>query len=228
VDGDLLKIEFQNLILNTNVDVELTGFDCGQVDLILSGEKTTKDSDEEIAVEAGPTVTRPGDIWQLGPHRITCADAREDYSALMQGRQAQIAFTDPPYNVRIDGNVTGNGRIHHPEFAMASGEMSEAEFTNFLLIVLRRLSAATTNGSVHYVAMDFRHMQELLAAGLQVYDSLLNLSRLGQGKWRHGISVSQSSRVDLRLQKWEGPAQEQCPTRSFRPKPYQCMAVSGR
>lgn len=90
-------------------------------------------------------------------------------------RRAAVVFTDPPYNVVIDGHASGNGRIHHAEFAMASGEMSEAEFTEFLATALSHLADWSTDGSVHFVAMDWRHMPELLAAGKRVYDSLLNL-----------------------------------------------------
>ena len=93
----------------------------------------------------------------------------------MGDRRASLVFVDPPYNVPIDGHAGGNGRIHHPDFAMASGEMSEVEFTEFLRSSLAPLAAWSTNGSVHYVAMDFRHMGELKAAGDAVYDSLLNV-----------------------------------------------------
>ena len=93
----------------------------------------------------------------------------------MQDRRAAVVFADPPYNVVIDGHASGNGKIHHSEFAMASGEMSEAEFTQFLKDSLTQLSAWSTNGSVHFLCMCWHHMPELLAAGRSVYDSLLNV-----------------------------------------------------
>jgi len=94
---------------------------------------------------------------------------------LMQERRAGVVFADPPYNVVIDGHVGGNGKTHHAEFAMASGEMSVAEFTQFLETALAQLAKWSKSGSVHFVAMDWRHMSELLEAGGKVYDDLLNL-----------------------------------------------------
>jgi DNA modification methylase len=86
-----------------------------------------------------------------------------------------MVFTDPPYNVRIDGHVCGLGRIKHAEFAMASGEMSEAEFTAFLTTVLGNLAAHSLDGSLAYVCMDWRHLYELLGAGREVYTQLKNI-----------------------------------------------------
>jgi DNA modification methylase len=93
----------------------------------------------------------------------------------MVSRHANLVFVDPPYNVPIEGNVSGHGSIHHPEFAMASGEMNEAEFVAFLSTSLRLLARHSTSGSIHFVCMDWRHARELLAAGNQVYESFLNL-----------------------------------------------------
>ena len=120
---------------------------------------------------------RPGDLWCLGDHRIYCGDARSasSFTALMEDRRAAVVFVDPPYNVAIDGHASGNGRVGHAEFAMASGEMSEAEFTEFLGTSLSHLADWSTDGSVHFVATDWRHLSELLAAGKRVYGSLLNL-----------------------------------------------------
>ena len=107
-----------------------------------------------------------GDLWKAGEHLIYCASAREgrSFSALMQGRKGAMVFIDPPYNVRIDGNVSGLGSIHHREFAMASGEMNEAEFTDFLSRAFSLLADNTANGSVHFICMDWRHLAEILRA----------------------------------------------------------------
>jgi DNA modification methylase len=86
-----------------------------------------------------------------------------------------MVFTDPPYNVKIDGHVGGGGKIKHREFAMASGEMSQDQFTRFLTEVLGNMAAASCDGSIHFVCMDWRHMSELMAAGARVYDELKNL-----------------------------------------------------
>ncbi len=125
----------------------------------------------------GPVVTRLGDLWQLGKHRLICGDARDPtvYARLLAGATAQMIFTDPPYNVRVNGHVSGLGKVRHDEFAMASGEMSEAEFEAFLVDVLKNLAAVSADGSIHYVCMDWRHMRELLAAGHAAYEELKNL-----------------------------------------------------
>ena len=113
----------------------------------------------------------------LGNHRLLCADARDEaaYDRLLEGAKAEFVFTDPPYNVAIDGNVCGLGRIRHREFAMGCGEMSEPEFTTFLQTIFDRLTEHTIDGSIHQICMDWRHMWEMLAAGRQVYSELKNL-----------------------------------------------------
>ena len=93
----------------------------------------------------------------------------------MGKQRATLVFTDPPYNVPIDGHACGNGKIHHREFQMASGEMDEFEFVSFLKTSFCLLARFSKDGSIHYVCMDWRHMSEILTAGRQVYDSLLNL-----------------------------------------------------
>jgi 16S rRNA G966 N2-methylase RsmD len=97
------------------------------------------------------------------------------YETLMAGESAQMVFIDPPYNVPIDGHVCGSGRVKHAEFVMASGEMSEPEFTAFLETVLHHLAGNSVVGSIHFVCMDWRHAFELLTAGRAAYTELKNL-----------------------------------------------------
>ena len=122
-------------------------------------------------------MSRAGDLWLLGPHRVCCSSALDDnaYEALMKGETAAMVFTDPPYNVCIQGNVSGLGTIQHREFAMASGEMSEKEFTAFLTRTCGQLARHSRDGSIHFVCMDWRHLTELLAAGHEAYDELKNV-----------------------------------------------------
>ena len=122
-------------------------------------------------------MSRVGDLWLLGDHRLLCGDATKlaSYGSLLGGERAQLVFVDPPYNVRIDGHVCGSGSIKHREFEMAAGEMSEAQFTGFLTTVLERLAQHSADGSIHYVCMDWRHIFELLAAGRAAYSELKNL-----------------------------------------------------
>jgi DNA modification methylase len=113
----------------------------------------------------------------LGRHRVVCGDARKDsaFSLLMKGHRAAMIFTDPPYNDRIDGYVTGFGKIHHEEFALASGEMTATEFTEFLATVLAHLARNSTNGALHFICMDWRHSPELISAARSIYAELKNL-----------------------------------------------------
>jgi DNA modification methylase len=162
-------------------DIELTGFEMGEIDVYIEG--LMSDDDRNNATDAvpdassEPLVTRPGDLWCLGNSRVLCGDALDtnSYPKLLGGVRAAVVFVDPPYNVPIDGHATGLGSIHHREFAMASGEMSKSEFTDFLQKALRLLAQNSLDGSIHYVCMDWRHMGELLAAGEAVYDELKNV-----------------------------------------------------
>jgi DNA modification methylase len=180
-DKELLAIELQGLI-DLAFEIELTGFEMPEIDVILEDarEATREPSGPEDHVPqypSGPSVTQAGDLWVLGNHRLLCGDARDQaaYDRLLEGAKAEFVFTDPPYNVAIDGNVCGLGRIRHREFAMGSGEMSEAEFTTFLETVFNLLAEHTVEGSIHQVCMDWRHMWEMLAAGRRVYSELKNL-----------------------------------------------------
>jgi DNA modification methylase len=180
-DKELLAIELQGLI-DLDFEIELTGFEMPEIDVILEDAREAKGdpSEPEDGVPeypSGPAVTQAGDLWVLGNHRLLCADAREEaaYDRLLEGAKAAFVFADPPYNVAIDGNVCGLGRIRHREFAMGSGEMSEAEFATFLQTVFGRLAEHTVDGSIHQICMDWRHMWEMLAAGRAVYSELKNL-----------------------------------------------------
>jgi DNA modification methylase len=179
-DQEMLAIELQGLI-DLDFEVELTGFEMGEIDILLDGTPASQAvddvADEVPAYDSSSCVTQPGDLWVLGQHRLVCADAlqEESYGALMEGKKAQFVITDPPYNVRIENNVSGLGKVRHKDFAMASGEMSKAEFTGFLEQAFRQLAAHTTDGSIHQIFMDWRHLEEMIAAGRQVYSELKNL-----------------------------------------------------
>jgi ParB-like nuclease domain len=127
-DQEILKIELQNIILESEIDVSLTGFEIGEIDLII-GQVGDSDPDDEISEVREEAVSRPGDLWLLGPHRLYCGDARSEasFSTLMGDTRASVVYCDIPFNVPIHGHASGNGKTHHPEFAMASGEMNEEE-----------------------------------------------------------------------------------------------------
>lgn len=179
-DESILAIELKYL---TEIDfsVELTGFATAEIDLVIGRQEQPAKPDQADEVTEPdrnrPTVVQPGDLWLLGNHRLLCGDARDPaaFATLMNGKQARMVFTDPPYNVRIDGHVCGLGKIKHGEFAMASGEMSDDEFTAFLKTVLANLARHSLDGALHYVCMDWRHLFELLSAGRAVYAQLKNI-----------------------------------------------------
>ena len=129
-DREILAIELQHLTsLDLDFDVTITGFEMAEIDLLLGGSEPEADPADAMPPPAtGPAVTRPGDVWQIGRHRLICGDAMDaaTFALLLNGERAQMVFTDPPYNVKIDGHVCGLGAVKHREFAFASGEMSEA------------------------------------------------------------------------------------------------------
>lgn len=180
-DREILAIELQALV-DVDFDVELTGFSLAEVDLVLD-EYSDADPDgreapeDAVPVLSGEAVTRRGDIWLLGRHRLLCGDAqvRDDFTALLGTDRADLVFTDPPYNVKIDGNVCGLGSVRHREFAFGSGEMSSSQFTAFLTTTLGNAAALMRDGGIAFVCMDWRHMRELIEAGEQVFTELKNL-----------------------------------------------------
>ena len=164
----MLALEFEALAIE-ELDRELTGFEAAEIDLMIDAERgeSVDPADDAVNDDDEPAVSQPGDLWLLGEHRILCGDATQadTYDRLMAGERARMVFTDPPYNVPINGHVSGLGSVKHREFAMASGEMSPQEFTAFLRTVMEHLVAHSVDGSIHYHFMDWRHMGEMLAAG---------------------------------------------------------------
>jgi DNA modification methylase len=176
-DRELLALEMQYLdSLELDFDLTITGFETVDIDLLIQDDGQSDAAADEILEPLAP-VSQVGDLWLLGKHRLLCADAlaQASYDTLLGDDQAQMVFIDPPYNVRIDGNVCGLGSIKHREFEMAAGEMSEVEFTSFLTKVFEGLANNSLDGSIHYVCMDWRHLSELIAAGRAVYPEVKNL-----------------------------------------------------
>jgi DNA modification methylase len=180
-DRNILAIELQSLI-ELEFQVELTGFETPEIDLLIEewGEADNAHGPEDDVEETRPdrpAISRPGDLWILGQHRLLCGNALEasDYRALLGDEKAEMIMTDPPYNVRVDGHVGGLGKIKHREFAMGAGEMSEEEFTAFLKCVFNNLIDYSADGSIHFVFMDWRHLFEALSAGRDAYTELKNV-----------------------------------------------------
>ncbi|MEO0852491.1 MAG: DNA methyltransferase [Cyanobacteria bacterium J06648_11] len=179
-DTELLAVELQELI-DLDFDTELTGFSLAETDLIIDqaacANSAGRDEPEDAVPAGGPSVTTASDLWRLGDHLLLCGDARSDtsFARLLDGKSADLVFTDPPYNVKIDGNVCGKGRIKHREFAFASGEMASDEFTDFLEVTLGNCAHALRDGGIAFVCMDWRHMDELLTAGAACFSELKTL-----------------------------------------------------
>jgi DNA modification methylase len=230
-DKETLAIELQHLLtLEDNFDVAITGFEVPEIDLIVCSSIDKPDADDLFEVDGtSEPVSRPGDLWELGKHRIFCGSALEQdsYRELLGSKRADVVFIDPPYNVPIDGNVCGKGAIRHREFQMASGELSPFRFISFLTSSLELLARYSASGSVHFICMDWRHVGELLSAGRQVYDALLNLCvwvknnggmgsfyrsrhelvfvfQNGKGKHRNNVQLGQYGRN--RTNVWEYPS----------------------
>lgn len=181
-DEELLAIELKELLhSNLDFDLSLTGFTIAEIDTLIESqapEECNNPIDELLPpIEPDQTRCRPGDLWQLGLHRLICGNSLDQniVAALMNGEKAEMVFTDPPYNVPIDGHVGGKGAIKHREFAMASGEMSESQFTEFLAQAFRNLCFYSLDGSIHFICMDWRHMAEVLSAASELYTELKNL-----------------------------------------------------
>jgi len=181
-DGRLLGEQLKILAeAELSFSLETTGFEMGEIDMSIDNLEPATEGETDPA-DAQPEsstvqVSRLGDVWKLGKHRVLCGDAlsRDSYAQLLGDEQASMVFADPPYNVPISGHVSGNGKVCHREFPMASGEMNEVQFIEFLTRSLTLLAEFSLMGSLHYICMDWRHMRELLTAGHAAFSELKNL-----------------------------------------------------
>jgi DNA modification methylase len=181
-DDRLLAQQLKELTLvGLDFDIEAIGFEMGEIDLRIASLDDPAGGEADPAdvvpqIPAAP-VSKLGDMWLLHRHRLLCGSALDSalFAELMGEERAATAFVDPPYNVRIDGHAGGLGAIHHRPFPMASGEMDRSQFTAFLGQAFRNLAAFSIDGSIHFVCMDWRHVEELLAAGCEAYDELKNI-----------------------------------------------------
>lgn len=179
-DFEIVAEELQALSApGIDIDIESIGFENAEIDILIGKHAAPKIKEDEAdfqpVIESDrPTISRSGDLWQIGVHRLYCGDARQidDYERLLNGKVADMVITDPPYNVKVNGFVCGLGSVSHEEFAMASGEMVTAEFRSFLSTTTSNLVGATRDGSIHFIFIDWRHIDDLLAAGRPVYSEV--------------------------------------------------------
>jgi hypothetical protein len=173
-DTETLALEFSELLeLAPQIDLEVSGFEMGEIDILLDGRGLEQEDElPQIDARAAP-VSRVGDLWLLGEHHLFCGDAlqAESYAQVLGTDKADMVFADPPYNVPVAGHVSGLGAVKHTDFVMASGELSSTEFQSFLRTSLSHAASRSIDGAVHFVCMDWRHQRELLAAGDDVYSN---------------------------------------------------------
>ena len=177
-DPNILRSELEFFTnLNIDFDFSILGFETAEVDIILDATDSVEEHVLSHIATGHPPVSRPGDLWIADQHQILCGDALDpdSYSKLLGAEQARLVVTDPPYNVPIAGHVSGKGAIQHREFAMASGEMTSAQFQSFLENVFATLARFSVDGSLHYVFMDWRHAGEIIPAGKVIYSELKNI-----------------------------------------------------
>ena len=168
-DDRLLAEQLQALSsVELDFDIETIGFDMGEIDLRIESLNAREASPAESPIPdvSGRAVSRLGDLWLIGRHKLLYGDARSEaaHAELMGTERAAAVFSDPPFNVQIDGHVSGLGKVRHREFVMAAGEMTREAFTEFLTVALERMKESSHPGSVAYVCMDWRHIGELLDA----------------------------------------------------------------
>jgi hypothetical protein len=224
-DKEILAVELQGL-LDDGFEVILTGFEVPDVDVVLDAAAEAKYDrhGDDLIPDPGSAVSRPGDLWRLGGHRLLCGSALDAgaYVTLLEGAKVALVITDPPYDVAINGHVGGKGQIQHRDFEMACGEMTQAGFTTFLTTTFERLAAQSTDGAIHYVFMDWRHMQENRTFGVKYrFHSYLPTTRAG------GVKCPTTSRGEARRDE----SSELChrwpaASRIWRPDTYQRLPLS--
>lgn len=166
-----------NFLFEQELGIEGTGFELKDLDFTIGDSAEESDTPVELPAADSKAVSRLGDLWHIGPHRLYCGDARDaaSFERLMNDELATLVFGDLPYNVPVNGHVRGNGQHRFDEFAEASGEMSPAEFTAFLRAIFRNCARFSSDGSIHYQCMDFRHLREILDAADGVYSQFKQL-----------------------------------------------------
>lgn len=180
-DSEILATELEALAaLDLGFELELTGFSMPEIDQVIETSKGSPSETSTLDHSLEPLtqpVTRPGDIWCLGAHRLMCGNAflAETYEALLAGEEADKIFVDPSFKIPVNGNSSGPGRNEHFEFAEASGELSSEEFSRLLTQALELHARHSRDGALHFVCQDWKHLGEVLDAGKVAYDTLLDL-----------------------------------------------------
>jgi DNA modification methylase len=174
-DPTEIALEFADLLqIDSTIDLEISGFEMGEIDVLLAPDGADEE-DEWPAPDDGSTLmSEPGDLWLLGEHRVLCGNAIDpaSFEQLLGGETVQMVFTDPPWNIPIEGNVSGLGAVRHRDFAMAAGEMTPVQYQDFLEVSLGLAARYSQDGSIHYICMHWTKLEELLAATKGIYSEL--------------------------------------------------------
>jgi ParB-like chromosome segregation protein Spo0J len=182
--------ELAVLLPEIDLSIEITGFEAAEIDSLM-GDLVDPELDpaDTLPEIAEVPISRRADVWLLGRHRLICGDACSDADVrtLMGRERADMVFADSPYNICIAAPV-GRGKLKHREFASASGEMSPAQFTQFLTDWMMLAARYSEAGALTFAFMDWRHLGEIHAAGRQVYGELKQLivwakTNAGQGSF---------------------------------------------
>lgn len=178
-DRQLLALELSELSIDANFDVSVTGFEMAELDILIGdlNEAPADDADDTPEIDrTAPSVSSLGDIWKIDDHRLLCGNAldQDSYRRLLGQAKARLVFTDPPYNLAIKKTLR-TPSAKRREFAMASGEMSAQEYLKFLTATIDNLCHSTSNGSIHFLCIDWRHVGSLLNAALDRYAELKNI-----------------------------------------------------
>jgi DNA modification methylase len=181
-DDPQLAVQLKEISgLDLGLTLEDLGFETPQLDALMvdvNGPRSqTPDPADALPPITEETVTKLGDLWELGPHRLYCGDAKEEesYSVLMGRKRAAMVFSDPPWNIAVEGNISGLGRVKHKNFIQGSGELSPLEYLEFLTKSFTLLAKHSTDGSLHYLCSGAKQIGAFLAAGAKTYSQFLNL-----------------------------------------------------
>lgn len=179
-DRDVLKLEFEGILeIDNTFDLQFTGYDTAEIDLVLNPIDANEDEspDDEAPAPDAVAISRVGDVWMLGKHRLVCGDALsgETFDVLMGGEMARLVLSDVPYNVPVDGHVGGLGKTQHREFVQASGEMTADEFADFLCKAIVVMAANVVDGGIIALFIDWRSVETMLRIGRELGLKLLNL-----------------------------------------------------
>ena len=232
-DDRLLAEQLKELsLLGLDFNIEVTGFEMGEIDFRIASLEGLSEAADDLAdalpdTPAGPPLSRVGDLWILGRHRVLCGSAldRHAFAMLFGEEHAAMVFTDPPYNVPIDGHASGLGAVHHRPFPMAAGEMDSTQFTDFLKQAFDNLAAFTADGSIHFVCMDWRHIEELTAAGRGVYGELKNLCVWVKDNAGMGSLYRSQHELVFVFKHGRGGHRNKRPARPLRAQPQQCLGL---